>query len=323
MRRSRKPITIAARGSHLSQAQARLVGAMLSSLRPAIEVEYRWVQSEGDQLPEAELASRGGKGLFVRAVERQLMSDQAEVAVHSMKDMPSSPREAMPSLSVAAVPRRADARDVLVCREPSHRSLADLPPNASLATSSPRRAAQVLMRRPDLRIVPLRGNIDTRLRKIRQERLYDATILAAAGLERAGLLEASGRCYLSTDDMLPAAGQGALAVQVRAADHVTLWRVLQINDPFTAQCVHAERQVVAALGGDCHSPIAAHAQPVEIDGRPGIRLRARVLSSDGRRCLHSDRQAPVKRIKPLIKSVLDDLVAAGAGEVLAAALPTI
>lgn len=319
MRRSRRPLRIASRRSHLARVQAEAVGAALGRLHPSVRVEYVWIESEGDARADRPLSEAGGKGAFVRAVEQALLEGRADLAVHSMKDLPAGddPRPGS-ALTIAAVPRREDAHDCLITAE-GLGAIADLPPAAVVGTASPRRAAQALRLRGDLRIELIRGNVETRLRKVVEDRRYAATLLAAAGLLRVGL-DGHARRRIPLDQMLPAAGQGALAVQCRTDDHVTLRRCLPLNDPAAAQAVHGERQVVAALHGDCHSAIAAlvEATTVEVNGRAtaGCRLRARVLSGDGGRMADFDGQAPARNLGGLIASCIEQLKAQGAAELL-------
>jgi len=251
-------------------------------MHPRLAVEYLWIESEGDQLTDQSLAAAGGKGLFTRAVERALLDCQADIAIHSLKDLPT---KIVPGLTIVAIPRRADPRDCLI----THHQVAtieDLPHNAVIGTASPRRASQLLERRSDFDIQLLRGNVETRLRKVLEEQQVDATLLAAAGLGRCGL-EEHDKFPLDTDIMLPAAGQGALAVQCRIDDSVAMGRCLPLNHAATSAAVHCERAIIAGLSGDCHSPIAVYAQPLEPDAQR-YRLRARVLAPDGSQCAQID-----------------------------------
>ncbi|MCC6581578.1 MAG: hydroxymethylbilane synthase [Phycisphaeraceae bacterium] len=299
---------IASRKSLLARAQAEAVGRALGRLHPGVEIQFRWVESEGDQRQDAPLADAGGKGLFVKSIERLLLANQADLAVHSMKDMPS---DSTPGLAVAAVPARGDVRDCLV--SPQAKQLADLPPQATVGTSSPRRQAQMLRARPDLRIEPIRGNVDTRIRKVMEEHRHDATLLAVAGLQRVGLGQ-HAQCPIDIETMLPAACQGALAVQCRSDDHVTLSRCLPLNDPISAAAVHAERKIVAMLHGDCHSPIAALVQPVA--GQPRFQLRVRVLSPDGKVCLEASNDASSRDLSRQIRALVEQLRRQGVEQLL-------
>lgn len=297
-----------------------MVGAGLKRLHPHLELRFVWVESEGDKVKTGPLSAVGGKGLFTKAVERVVLSGEADLAVHSMKDMPADEETA--GLQIAAVPRRADVRDVLVSRTGAA-SIADLPEGASLGTSSPRRAAQVLRARPDLRVEVIRGNVGTRIEKATQGPGPDATLLAAAGLSRLGLHEHLGGA-VSVEDMLPAASQGALGIQCRRDDHVSLTRCLPLNCAQTSTAIHAERGVVAGLGADCHSPVAVLAQQVDPSKTQAkrnadahwFRLRARVLSSDGSELLEIDEACKTRELRRLVAGSVKDLLGRGAGELL-------
>jgi hydroxymethylbilane synthase len=323
VRRSRKPIIIASRRSRLARVQAEQIGARLSRLHPNLTVQYHWIESEGDQDQSSSLADRGGKGLFTRAIERALLEGKADLAVHSLKDLPAQDTA---GLSIAAVPAREDVRDCMIARD-GLTAVEQLPPGAVVGTSSPRRAAQLLRVRPDLQMALMRGNVETRLNKVLQADggpTFDATLLAAAGLNRLELTQYS-QTPLSLVQMLPAACQGALAIQCRSDDHVTLTRCLPLNDPSASTAVHAERQVVAGLGADCHSPLAVLAEPVRIDPEKvkrnadahWFRLRVRVLAHDGKQCLEVDETVKTKDLRRLVKKVVKDLMDRGARPLLA------
>ena len=312
MRNSRRPIVIVSRGSHLARRQAHIIGDALGRRAPHVDVEYRWVETEGDRAIDVPLSSVSGKGLFVRKIERVLLTGQADIAVHSLKDLPA--RETTQGLTIAAIGVRANARDCLIGRN-GEKSVEELPPGATVGTSSPRRAAQLLRWRSDLNIQFMRGNVETRLRKVREEAECDATILALAGLHRSGLHD-HGAVALDPDVMLPAAGQGALAVQCRADDHVTIRRCLPINEPITAAATHAERSVVAGLEADCHSAIGALAEPIGDRGVEGFRLRVRVLTPDGSQCIDTDDRLIPKTLHKMLKQIVIDLVKRGAPSLL-------
>jgi hydroxymethylbilane synthase len=256
------------------------------------------------------LAAAGGKGLFAAAVEEAVLQRQADLAVHSYKDLPTRPT---PGLMVVATPRRADPRDCLV--SPHGSRLEDLPPGAVLGTASPRRAAQAKALRPDLQVKNLRGNVETRLRKALEEKAVNAAILSMAGLQRAGH-EAYATAPLACADFVPAAAQGALAVQARLDDHKTLSRVLPINDPDTAEAVHAEREVVARLGGDCHSALGVHVEPPAMEPGEGYRLRAAVFAPDGGEAVRVDRALPVDGLDDGVAEAVEALRAEGAERLL-------
>ncbi len=237
------------------------------------------IRTTGDRVTDRPLAELGGKGLFCKELEAALLEERIDLAVHSVKDLPTW----LPAgLALGAVLARADPRDVLITRDGA--GLDGLPPDAVVGTSSPRRQAQVLARRPELRVVPIRGNVETRLQKLAAGAV-DATLLAQAGLERLGIAPA-GATVLSPEVMLPAVGQGAIGVEGRTDDARTLALLAALDDPGSAACVGAERALLAALDGSCHTPIAGHA---ECDAA-GLRLAALVACPDGSVCLRTTRQ---------------------------------
>jgi hydroxymethylbilane synthase len=250
---SGRSLVIGTRGSALAEAQTGLVAAALARHHPGLEIRTVRIVTRGDHVLDQPLADIGGKGLFVAEIEEALREGRIDLAVHSAKDLPTE----LPSdLSLAAFPPRADSRDVLVSR--SGERLGALPPGARIGTSSPRRACQVAALRPDLRPVPIRGNVDTRLRKLERGE-YDALVLAAAGLLRLGREDAVSE-WLSPEVMLPAAGQGALALQVRAEDATTYALLAPLDDPATAVAVTAERAFLNTLGAGCSAAAGASAR---------------------------------------------------------------
>jgi len=307
VRPSRRPIVIATRPSRLAQAQANAVANVLRKLHPKIKVELLLVDSEGDRLVDLPLGRGTGKGLFTGAVEAALCSERADLAVHSLKDLPTTDTA---GLVIAAIPKRGDVRDCLVGCDAA--DVQALPAGARIGTSSPRRAAQLLRWRSDLRIEPLRGNIDTRIRKVVDQNVCDAAILAMAGLQRSGLA-AHATKPIAVEKMLPAPGQAALAIQCRAGDHVTMRRCLSLNDSATAACVEAERHIVATLGATCHTPIAALAEPAE-GGK--LRIRAQLLSQDGQTNIDADRTASDKHSRKLADQIANELLGQGAATVM-------
>ena len=329
MRRSRKPIVIASRQSPLARVQAQMVGRGLSRLHPNLEVRYVWVTSEGDQVATGSLADRGGKGLFTRAVEQAVLDGKADIAVHSMKDLPAD--ELTAGLQIAAVPKRADVRDALLCAA-GPICLDQLADDAIVGTTSPRRAAQLLRLKPGLQIKLLRGNVGTRLAKLAGDpdqgiaKEADATLLAVAGLSRLGQRELIA-APLSVETMLPAACQGALAIQCRRDDHVSLTRLLPLNDPQASTAIHTERDIVAGLGADCHSPVAVLAEQVDPKQTRAarnadshwFRVRVRVLSTDGRQLAEADEQCKTQDLRRVVKQILKDLNGQGAKDLLRAA----
>lgn len=245
------PWVIATRESRLALWQAEHVRDLLRQ-RSDRPVELLGMTTKGDQILDRSLSKVGGKGLFVKELEVALEEGRAHLAVHSLKDVPMELPEGFVLSTVMA---REDPRDALV--SPHHASLDALPPGAVVGTSSLRRLVQLKARRPDLRIEPLRGNLDTRLRKL-DEGQYDAIILAAAGLKRLGLADRI-RQTLSIEDMLPSAGQGALGIEIRTHDHELAQLLAPLDHAPTRQATLAERAVSRALGGSCSMPLAAHA----------------------------------------------------------------
>jgi hydroxymethylbilane synthase len=272
-----KPLTIASRQSPLAQRQARLVREMLAramalsvnDTRDYLKIETFLTQ--GDKRLAGSLAQIGGKGLFTKEIEQALLLGEADIAVHSMKDMPA---EMPDGLVCAATPVRENPLDAFI--SPLASSPWDLPENAIVGTASVRRAAQVLQRRPDLRIVPLRGNVGTRLRKL-EEGQADATFLAEAGLQRLENDEVA-RTVLEAEEMLPAVGQGVLCVQVREGQSELLKALKRINCPTTELCSTAERAFLVTLDGSCQTPIAGLAT---LDGDT-LTMRVQLLSLDGK-----------------------------------------
>ncbi len=266
-----RTITLGSRPSPLARWQSETILRQLQVAWPALSCRMLTIQTQGDRTLDRPLPEIGGKGLFTSELETALRSGEIDLAVHSLKDLPV---EDAPELCIAAISQRADARDVLVSNH--GQCLADLPEGARVGTSSLRRAAQVLAARPDLTILSLRGNVDTRIRKILRGD-YDAIILAAAGVERLEL-EKYVTEHLAFEVMLPAPGQGALAVQCRANDTGLCELLAPLHDQDAARAVSAERAFLAGLGGGCSAPIAAYAQ---IFGAT-ISLTGLVASLDGR-----------------------------------------
>lgn len=272
-----QPIKIGARGSPLSLAQTQLVANQLEALHPGLKTEIVPIKTKGDQLLEVALSKVGGKGLFVKEIEEALLAGAIDMAVHSAKDLPS---ELPPGLTLGAVPERADCRDVLISR--GGWSLENLPPQARVGTSGLRRQAQLLAARPDLVISPIRGNVGTRLKKLEAE--FEATLLAAAGLDRLGL-NPPGSCFLETSAMLPAAGQGVLALEVRQGDLAIMDLLRPLNHRPTLLALTAERGFLSRLGSGCQLPVAALAkmmgQVMTLDGL--------IASLDGQRVIRGQK----------------------------------
>ncbi len=300
-------LTIGTRKSPLALTQARLVAGWLAENHPGLSVDFLTVTTKGDRILDAPLARVGGKGLFVKEIEEGLLTGRADLAVHSLKDVPA---ELPAGLTITAVPAREDYRDVLVCRGAA--GLADLPPGARVGTSSLRRAAQLLHHRPDLAIIGLRGNLETRLRKLEEQDL-DAVVLAAAGIIRQDLAHRI-TAWLEPDDFLPAVGQGALAIETRIDDDRTNDLVRVLDDPGTRTAVAAERAFLSRLEGGCQVPLACLARleggRVEVDGL--------IAGLEGEPYLRGRRSGPADKAEALGKTLAEDLLARGGAEILEA-----
>jgi len=308
-------LAIGSRGSKLALWQAEWVRQRLT--QAGHEVEIRVIKTSGDKLqavaPQDPLpvsmaqtvAEAGAKGLFIKEIEEALLAGEVDVAVHSLKDLPcDQPVE----LLIAAVPRREDARDVLISR--NAQPLDALPRRARVATSSLRRQTQLRALRPDLAYVPIRGNLDTRLRKLDAGEC-DALILAAAGVHRLGLADRI-TYYFPIDEMCPAVGQGALAIEVRAGDSAVREAVTPLDDPATHCAVRAERAALRRLGGGCQVPIAAHA--VENNGT--LSLVGLVASLDGTQIIRAQASGTSSDPETLGTALAEDLLRQGANAVL-------
>jgi len=245
-------LRLGTRGSALARKQTELVCDALRAAHPGVDVVTVEVRTEGDRRRDVPLEEMGGQGVFVKEIEQRLLEQDIDIAVHSLKDMPS---ELPTGLTLGALLPRGDVRDVLVGRDGL--DLAGLPPNARIGSDSHRRAVQLLALRPDVEVVSIRGNVDSRLRKVDAGE-YDAVALALAGLERLGLASRSTQVF-SEREVLPAAGQGAIAVECRSDDHQTLALLAAIDDAPTRTATDAERAFLRAMGAGCRLPIAAYA----------------------------------------------------------------
>ncbi|HSV16561.1 MAG TPA: hydroxymethylbilane synthase [Tepidisphaeraceae bacterium] len=295
-------LRLGTRGSQLARTQSAMVAEQLSRRCPGLSVELVIYKTSGDIFKDRPLHEEGGKGLFTKELELALLAGEIDFAVHSLKDVPvTMPLVAQDNLVLAAIPLREDPRDVLVSSI-AHRVM-DLPAAARVGTGSLRRRCQLLAARPDLEIVPLRGNLDTRLRKSRDGE-YDAIVAALAGLKRACLFDAATMAAIPTEEMLPAAGQGALALQCCRDDERTRGVLSLLHDPITARCVRAERAIVTGLKGDCHSPIGAFAT-IESEE---LTLRVAVGAPGGRLpVLTAAATAPARRWQAAVNQVLYEL----------------
>jgi hydroxymethylbilane synthase len=300
-------LVIATRESRLALWQAEHVQARLAALYPKCRVELLPMTTRGDQLQEARLALEGGKGLFIKELELALADGRADLAVHSMKDMPVD----LPAgFALAAITEREDPRDALVSN--NYSSLAGLPAGAVVGTSSLRRASQILERFPALTIRELRGNVNTRLAKLDRGE-YAAIVLAASGLKRLGL-ESRIADYLSIEQCIPSAGQGALGIECRAGHPALLAALAPLAHRGSAICVRAERAVNRALGGNCSIPLGAYA---EIWGET-LRLRGVVAAPDAMRIARAESTGQADDPEALGLRVADLLRRNGADEILAA-----
>jgi hydroxymethylbilane synthase len=313
-----KPVLIATRGSPLALAQADAVLAQCRAKFPALAFELKIIKTTGDKLQTASLSNADAalpKGLFTKKLEVSLLKRRADLAVHSLKDLPTELPEGLRLGAVAG--KREDARDVLLYKEPLKPglSLAAFPPSLTVATSSTRRKAQLLALRPDFKVIDIRGNVGTRLRKLADQANLDATILAAAGLARLGFkITETGRLtgekvpegifgkFLDFEEMLPCVGQAAIGLEIRDGDDRVAALCRELNDEATFQCVTAERAFLRAMGGGCQSPVAAFAR---IDGTE-IELRA--VSFLGKNARRAKGRAAVKDAAALGKEIAAQLV---------------
>jgi hydroxymethylbilane synthase len=300
-----RAIRIGTRGSKLALWQARWIHEALQRLDATVAVDLIIIKTKGDKILDVPLAKVGGKGLFVKEIEEALLNGSIDLAVHSMKDMPA---EIPTGLTIGAIPQRANPLDAFVSS--TYDSLTSLPQGARVGTSSLRRSAQLKYLRPDLNIQPLRGNLDTRLKKLKSTDL-DAIILAAAGLERLGLGDRI-KAYLSETIMLPAVGQGALCVEIRDRQEPFGSLVAALDNKDTHAAVTAERAFLRRLEGGCQVPIAAHAK---IKGRQ-LQLSGLVAEPDGSHMITSNIQGPLEQAESLGLNLAEMLIARGAGDIL-------
>ncbi len=300
-------LTVATRRSRLALWQAEHVKARLEAAHAGLQVALLPLSTRGDELLEVRLDKVGGKGLFVKELEQAMADGRADLAVHSMKDVPAALPE---GFVLAAILEREDPRDALVSG--GYADLAALPPGGRVGTSSLRRAAQIAARFPHLQLLTLRGNVETRIAKLDRGE-YDAVLLAAAGLKRLGL-EARIRCCLSVEESLPAPGQAALGIECLAARADVMALLEPLAHAPSAACVRAERAVSLALGGSCTIPLGAYAQMAG----ERLRLRALVAAPDGKRMAHADCAGAAAAPEALGAQAARQLRAQGAEEILAA-----
>lgn len=301
------PVRIGTRGSPLALRQAGIVAEALKGARPGLEVEIVPIRTSGDRLAQANLAEHGGKGLFVKEIEEALLAKEVDLAVHSLKDLPG---ELPAGLTLGAYPEREDPRDVLVARSPG--GLDALPLGAAVGTSSLRRRVQLLALRPDLRVVPFRGNLDTRLRKLGQG-VVDATLLAAAGMNRLGVVPEHAT-ILDPDRFLPAVGQGILALEVLLGDTRMGELLAPLDHPPTRRAAEAERAFLSRLGGGCHIPVAAYAR--EQNG--ALLLQSLVADPDARQVIREEATGSLDEAATLGMTVAERILSRGGAGILAA-----
>lgn len=308
---SKKTIVLGSRGSALALWQATYVKNLLEQRVPAYEYRIEVIKTTGDRLRDTSLSKLGDKGLFTRELEQALERGEVDVCVHSMKDMPSNIPE---GLVIGGMPPRATPNDVLIAPMP-YASVRDLPAGARVATGSARRQSQLARVRPDLIACEIRGNVDTRVRRV-EEGDFDATILAAAGIKRMGLGDHIA-CQISIDEMVPAAGQGAIGLEIREDDEVARDLCQAVCDERTFREVETERVVLSALEGGCQAPLGIYAHHEQSsEGGEQLMIEAFVGSLDGARCLEAHVEGPCDQARDLAWSIAHDLISRGAGALL-------
>ena len=299
-------IRIATRKSPLAMWQAEHVADALRQAHTGLEVEILGMSTQGDKVLDTPLAKIGGKGLFVKELEQRMLDGDADIAVHSIKDVPV---ELPQGLHLSVIMQREDPRDAFVSNE--YADLASLPEGARVGTSSLRRQCQLADRRPDLQIIPLRGNVNTRLRKL-DEGEYDAIILASAGLLRLGFDERI-RGFIATDDSLPAIGQGAIGIECRSSDGRVNDLLASLHHDPTAVCVQAERALNRRLEGGCQVPIGGHAT---LDDNGALHLRGLVGTVDGSQIVRGEIRGPIADAERLGITLAEELLDHGAKRIL-------
>jgi hydroxymethylbilane synthase len=304
-------IRLGTRGSLLARGQSQMIADQLQRLHPGLRIETKVCTTTGDRITDRPLHDMGGKGLFTKELEEALLNYDVDFVVHSFKDVPvTMPLVSQLNLIVAAVPVREDPRDCLASRVATN--FLNLPKYSRVGTGSLRRKAQILHFRPDLRVELLRGNIDTRLNKMRSGE-FDAVILAMAGLKRSGLFTVGETHPIDPSVLVPSAGQGALALQCRRDDQPACGLLSSLHNPLTAACVDLERRIVSFFDGDCTSPIGALAT-IESGS---IRLRACIAASEGEpRLAIAASSGPINARKKVFNDVVRSLCDQGATELL-------
>ena len=298
-------IVIGTRSSKLALWQADYVADSLRREYPELQVEKKLMTTKGDRILDAPLAKIGGKGLFTKELETAMLAGEIDIAVHSLKDMPTEVPE---GLVISAITKRLDAGDALVSGK--FRSLEELPVGAKVGTSSLRRKAQLLHARPDLNIQDLRGNVNTRLRKLEEEH-FDAIVLAVAGLKRLGFADRITE-VLPKELLLPAVGQGALAIETRADDAEVRKIISFLNDEDTVNCARAERAFLARVEGGCQVPVGVHAT---VEGK-ALAVEAVIASLDGKRLYRDVRKGSCEEAETIGTALAESLLDAGGWEIL-------
>lgn len=298
-------LIIGSRSSKLALIQAELVKKQLQSTHPGLDIEIRTIKTTGDKILDVALSKIGNKDLFTKEIDQALLRKEIDLAVHSMKDIPT---QIPKGLEIAAIMKREDPCDILVSLQPF--DFKTLPKNSRVGTSSLRRQAQALNIRDDLQILDLRGNLDTRIRKL-NEGLFDAIILAYAGVKRLGL--SLNMSIIPIDDILPQAGQGALGIETRESDDEVCDLIKELDDYDSRCCIEAERSLLSSLGGGCHAPVGVCAS-VEGDQ---IIIKGGVFSLDGKRAIKDEIVGNQDNAVKLGTQLADKLRDEGAGEILA------
>ena len=296
----RRAFRIGTRGSKLALWQANFISSLISEKYPELRTEIQIIKTTGDTMLSSPLSEIGGKGVFVKEIEEALLSQKIDIAVHSMKDVPTVLPE---GLCIGAVAKRHDPRDVLISKDGL--TLSELPEGARVGTGSSRRASQLLHNRPGVKIVSIRGNVDTRIRKLRESDEYDAIVLAMAGLERMGLGEEVTE-IITPEVMLPAPGQGIIAIECREEEVETMGILRAINHRETEYQAISERAFLLRLGGDCNVPVGCYA----LLSMDSMNLRGIISSPDGKVIIKKEANGPVDEVLELggqlAELILDD-----------------
>lgn len=300
-----KTVRIGTRGSQLALWQANYIKGCIEQAFPEIQVEIITIKTTGDRITDRPLAMVGGKGLFVKEIENALLENRIDLAVHSMKDMPG---ELPPGLTIGAIPERENPFDVLISHD--NRSFADYPKGAKIGTSSLRRGSQLKHKRPDLNILSIRGNLDTRLKKLKSGE-YDAIVLAAAGLRRLGQEKEISE-YLTEDIMVPAVGQGALCIETREDDPKMAPVMAALDHGPTRTCVEGERAFLKQIEGSCHIPVACFGEIVE----DGVMFTAVVASEDGQEIIKETLTSPADAVIEKGRELAEKLLENGGKRIL-------